>query len=143
MDETLAEEAPTKLVLDTNIVLDVFVFLHPQAVALRAQLEYRSLHWLVTLPIRDELECVLQYSNLQPWLQKHELTVAQLLTKLDGLMQIVPVPAKASMNCKDPDDQKFIDLAVAHQAQLWSRDHAVRALKKRLLAQGVTLHAWP
>ena len=36
------------------------------------------------------------------------------------------------MTCKDPDDQKFIDLAVAHGATLLSKDRAVLALKKRL-----------
>lgn len=143
MDETLAQAAPAKVVLDTNIVLDIFVFCNVQAAVLRAQLEQQSLHWLVTQPIIKELACVLQYAKLQPWLQKHELSASQLLFKLDGLTQCVPVPVKASMTCKDPDDQKFIDLAVAQQAQLWSRDKAVRALKKRLLVQGVTLHAWP
>jgi putative PIN family toxin of toxin-antitoxin system len=143
MVEVGVEGAPPQVVLDTNIVLDLFVFCNVRADALRAQLELRALHWLVTLPIREELECVLQYANLQPWLQKHALTAPQLLSMLDGLMHVVPVPAKASMTCKDPDDQKFIDLAVAQQVPLWSRDRAVWALKKRLLAQGVALHTLP
>ncbi|MDB5944967.1 MAG: putative toxin-antitoxin system toxin component, family, partial [Ramlibacter sp.] len=33
-----------------------------------------------------------------------------------------------------PDDQKFIDLAVAHRALLLSKDRAVLALRKRLAA---------
>jgi predicted nucleic acid-binding protein len=38
------------------------------------------------------------------------------------------------VTCKDPDDQKFIDLAVAHQAHLLSKDHAVLCMQKRLLS---------
>ena len=42
-----------------------------------------------------------------------------------------------SVACKDPDDQKFIDLAVLHQAMLLSKDNAVLCMKKRLLGLGV------
>jgi predicted nucleic acid-binding protein len=48
------------------------------------------------------------------------------------MVQIVDVAAKVQLTCKDADDQKFIDLAVAHQAVLLSKDHAVLALAKRL-----------
>ena len=43
------------------------------------------------------------------------------------------------MTCKDPDDQIFIDLAVAHRARLLSKDGAVQALRKRLAALGVEM----
>jgi predicted nucleic acid-binding protein len=49
----------------------------------------------------------------------------------------VEVASKACVTCKDPDDQKFIDLAVVHQAQLLSKDQAVLCMRKRLLALGV------
>jgi len=44
---------------------------------------------------------------------------------------VVAAP-KAPYTCKDPDDQVFIDLAVAHQATLYSKDHAVLAMRGRL-----------
>jgi predicted nucleic acid-binding protein len=47
------------------------------------------------------------------------------------------VAPRAAQVCKDPDDQKFIDLAVTHRAPLLSKDHAVLKLRKRLLVQGV------
>ena len=37
----------------------------------------------------------------------------------------------------DADDQKFIDLAVAHQALLLSKDQHLLVMRKRLLAQGI------
>ena len=46
------------------------------------------------------------------------------------------VAPRAPCVCKDADDQKFIDLAVAHAAILLSKDRAVLSLRKRLLAHG-------
>ena len=50
-------------------------------------------------------------------------------------------PPKAPVTCSDPDDQKFIDLAVARQALLLSKDRAVLSMKKRLLAWSVRAQA--
>ena len=47
------------------------------------------------------------------------------------------VSPKAGVTCADPDDQKFIDLAVVHRATLLSKDRAVLCMAKRLHAQGV------
>jgi predicted nucleic acid-binding protein len=55
----------------------------------------------------------------------------------DRHAHLVTAPARAALRCADPDDQKFIDLAVAHQAPLLSKDRAVLSMKKRLLAHGV------
>jgi predicted nucleic acid-binding protein len=53
------------------------------------------------------------------------------------------VAAKASYICKDADDQKFIDLAVAHQALLLSKDKQVLRLTNRLARLGVLVRrAW-
>ena len=41
------------------------------------------------------------------------------------------------MRCKDPDDQRFIDLALAHRAGLLSKDQAVLCMAKRMRALGV------
>jgi len=41
---------------------------------------------------------------------------------------------------EDPDDQKFIDLAVAHAVPLLSKDNAILCMRKRLLQSGVVLN---
>jgi predicted nucleic acid-binding protein len=41
--------------------------------------------------------------------------------------------------CKDADDQKFIDLAAAHRAQLLSKDKAVLCMARRLKTLGVAV----
>ncbi|MEY4676134.1 MAG: hypothetical protein RLZZ470_641, partial [Pseudomonadota bacterium] len=46
---------------------------------------------------------------------------------------------KAPYVCKDEDDQKFIDVAVAHQALLLSKDKQVLRLTNRLARLGVVV----
>lgn len=130
--------APRKVVLDTNIVLDIFLFSDPACVSIRAGLLAGSLHWLAIQHMRNELERVLDYTHLQPKLALYELTKADVLAAFDQHAHLVDVAPRVNTVCKDPDDQCFIDLAVAHQALLVSKDKAVLALRKRLLAHGVT-----
>ena len=129
------------VVLDTNIVLDVFVFNDAASALLKTALEARKLDWLATQPMRDELARVLAYAQIAPRLKFYELTAEDVLAAFDQHAQITAVPAKASVTCSDADDQKFIDLAVAHQAQLLSKDQHVLSMKKRLLAQGIRAQA--
>ena len=125
------------VVIDTNIVLDLLVFGDPASQALHQALSDGSLQWLATQPMRDELQRVLGYPQIVPRLAYYQRTPEQVLARFDGwARQVAPAP-RAAMVCKDPDDQKFIDLAVAHGALLVSKDQAVLRLAKRLLAAGV------
>ena len=125
------------IVLDTNIVLDVFVFADVAAALVRAALEAGQLDWLATLPMREELARVLAYPKIVPRLTFYGLTADDVLAAFDRHARLVDVAAKASVTCSDPDDQQFIDLAVAHKALLLSKDKAVISMAKRLLAQGI------
>ena len=129
--------ASQTIVLDTNIVLDLFVFADPATRAVRSALEDGALHWLATTAMRDELERVLAYAQIAPRLAFYRLSAQDVLAVFDRHSQRVEAPAKAPVTCKDPDDQKFIDLAVAYQAVLLSKDRAVLALTKRLLPLSV------
>ena len=125
------------LVLDTNIVLDLFVFNDPATIALRSALESGQMNWLATQPMRDELERVLAYTQIAKSLKHHQTDAPDVLAHFDAFAETVAVAAKACVTCKDPDDQKFIDLAVARQACLLSKDRAVLCMQKRLAALGV------
>lgn len=127
---------PPLVILDTNIVLDTFVFNDPVAQPLRDALQSGSLQWIATTPMREELERVLAYPKIAKRLAFYQLTAADVLAQFDARVQLVDVAAKAPVVCKDPDDQKFIDLTVAHQALVLSKDNAVLCMKKRLLALG-------
>ena len=132
------------VVLDTNIVLDLFVFADVQAQPLREQLERGQASWLATPPMRDELERVLAYPQIESRLAYYQLRAADVLARFDRHARIVEAPARAPVTCSDADDQKFIDLAVAHKCLLLSKDAAVLSMGKRLAPLEVTAAAaWP
>ena len=127
----------TKIILDTNIVLDVFVFNDTTAEPVRQALGQQGLDWLATRDMRDELARVLAYPKIAVRLAFYKLGSNDVLARFDQHARLVKVAPKASLTCSDADDQKFIDLAVQHKCLLLSKDRDVISMKKRLLAQGV------
>lgn len=140
MTEALAGGV-SQIILDTNIVLDLLVFNDAATAPLREALHTGGLQWVATAPMRDELERVLAYPQIAKRLAFYALTAEQVLAARDAQVQTVDVPPKASVTCKDPDDQKFIDLAVARRCAVLSKDHAVLCMAKRLLALGAAARA--
>ena len=132
---------PQAIVLDTNIVLDLLVFNDVAAMPLRQALDAGELDWLATLPMRDELERVLAYPQIVSRLAFYRLLPNEVLAGFDRYARLTAVPPKAGVTCSDADDQIFIDLAVAHQAKLLSKDQAVISMQKRLFALGVLAQA--
>lgn len=126
------EHPPRAVVLDSNIVLDLLVFTEPRVVPLRQLLAQQRLHWIATQAMRDELACVLRYPHLAARLHAGGQQAEQVLAQFDAQASLHPAPERAPYVCKDPDDQKFIDLAAAHAAVLLSKDKAVLCMRKRL-----------
>ena len=129
------------IVLDTNIVLDTFLFNDPASEPIQQALTNHALDWLATQPMRDELARVLAYPKIAARLTFYKLTSEDVLAKFDQHARIVEVAPKASLTCSDADDQKFIDLAVQHSALLLSKDKDVTSMRKRLLAHGIRVQA--
>lgn len=127
------------LVLDTNIALDLFVFVDPATAPLRAAIDGATHRWLATEAMRDELARVLAYPQIVKRLLARSLPAGAVLDAFDQRVCTVPVAAKAACTCKDPDDQKFIDLAAAHGATLLSKDVHVLSMTKRLARLGVAV----
>lgn len=128
-----------KLVLDTNIVLDLFVFRDPGVQGLHDLLLARKARWFATVAMRDELACVLTYPHLCARMQSAAISGAQVLEAFDAHAQIVDAADPARIVCRDGDDQKFIDLAIAHGATLLSKDKHVLALRRKLATAEVTV----
>ena len=129
------------LVIDTNVVLDLLVFGDPAARRLHEGLQAGALRWLATVPMREELARVLDYPKLARRVTFHRGAADQVLQDFDRHAQLVDVPPKAGVTCGDPDDQKFIDLAVAHRCLLLSKDDEVLRMRKRLALLHVTAAA--
>jgi predicted nucleic acid-binding protein len=136
-EDTPVPSVGALVVLDTNIALDAFVFSDVATLPLRAGLEDGSLQWIATPDMRIELARVLGYPQIVPRLAFYGLEAADVLAGFDRHARLVEAAPKAPVTCSDPDDQKFIDLAVAHQCALLSKDRAVLDMRKRLLSLGV------
>lgn len=128
------------LVIDTNVVLDLFLYEDPATVPLRALLAEPQTRWLATAVMREELRRVLLYPQVVKRMDARALTADAILAAFDTRARIVDTAAKAPYTCKDGDDQKFIDLAVAHTAVLLSKDKAVLSMAKRLARLGVAVY---
>ena len=140
MIEALSSGAEARvLVLDTNIVLDLYVYEDPATVPLREALADAQTTWLATASMRDELARVLTYPQIGKRLISRDLAGAEVLARFDERACLVAAAPKAAYTCKDTDDQKFIDLAVAHRATLLSKDAEVLCMAKRLARLGVAV----
>jgi putative PIN family toxin of toxin-antitoxin system len=136
---TSSPQTSSPVVIDTNIVLDIWVYQDPATPSLLNALEEGKLHWLATVPMREELLRVLDYPHIAKRRERDGLTAQTVLAHFDRLAKIQAIASKAPYVCKDEDDQKFIDLAATHQALLLSKDKQVLSLTNRLARLGVAV----
>lgn len=126
-------------VLDTNVVLDWLVFREPAVQPLASRLEAGAMRWLLAPSLADELMQVLERPFLARWLSDRSAVRAAVARWAHweddpppvGRPDIHPV-------CRDVDDQKFIDVALHHQAAwLVTRDRALLALARATRLRGL------
>lgn len=131
------------LVIDTNVVLDLLVFRDPAAAPLADALAASRQRWIATDAMRDELARVLGYPHLAARLAREDRCAESVVASFDAWsLRVDPAP-RAMFVCGDPDDQKFVDLAVAHAAVLVSKDREVLRMARRLARLRVdTVRAW-
>ena len=120
------------MVLDTNVALDLLLFDDPAVAHLRTALHSGRARWLATPAMREELARVLGYPALVKALARRQQCAGQVLTAFDAWVCTVAAAPPAPVRCADPDDQIFIDLALAHGAVLLSKDREVRRALRSL-----------
>lgn len=134
--------AAATVVIDTNALLDWLVFADPAVAALACAVTNGQVRWVATTEMLDELSSVLARPLAECWeiARKRALTLnaAALCEHWPG-----PTPqASVGLRCRDPADQKFVDLAVACRARaLITRDRALLDLRRRAQALGVSIVA--
>lgn len=140
-----APHPPTGVVLDTNWVLDVWLFNDPLTHAWQQALQRGEVRWLACAAMRVELERVLTYPLVQRGLLARNVAATAVLQAFDQHATLLPPAPPCPVRCRDADDQIFIDLAVQHQATLLSKDRAVLTLRPRLQqVHGIACQAhWP
>lgn len=133
---------PQTVVIDTNWVLDLLLFQGPDSRTLHDALNNHSITWLTTTAMRDEWQSVLGYSWIQDALHKNACDAEHLLAEYDQHTTLCDDAPYHPPRCTDPDDQKFIDLAVQHRALLLSRDKHLLKLRKALKKHGIVVSAY-
>jgi predicted nucleic acid-binding protein len=132
------QDAVPIAVLDTNIVLDWFVFRDPACAPLAAAIESGRLRWLASRWMRDEFEHVIGRGLGGRCLpERAELAALWDRWAVEARQPEAVAPA-TRLHCSDPQDQPFIDLALAAGADwLVSRDRALLKLARRAAARGL------
>ena len=122
--------APWRLVLDTNVVLDLLHFNDAMALPIRPTIENHHALCYASQNTLAELSRVLTYPelHLEPSAQSALLTRYQ---SWFGDVHVVRTTHRKLPRCSDPDDQMFLELAASVAADfLISKDKAVLALKR-------------
>ncbi len=118
-----------RLVLDTNVVLDLFHWANVDAIPIMAALESKRIECCADQRTLDELHRVLDYPQLK---LSPEMQVDRYNRYSQLVRQIPEGEAPPLPRCKDRDDQKFLELAARCNANiLVSKDKALLCLKGR------------
>lgn len=139
---------PQRIVLDTNVCLDLFVFRDPRWANLLAAMKNGQVEALTRDDCRKEWSIVLGY----PHLKLDEAARVQVSAEFDALIRCHPVPETDGVParlpvCKDKDDQKFLELSRDVQADvLITKDKALLKLARKTRRDGLfaimTPEAW-
>lgn len=119
-----------KIVLDTNVCLDLFVFRDPRWQSINAGLNDRTLQAITRADCRDEWLAVLHY----PHLPVTDDTRAAIVTTFDEHIVVEEWPQKNIKLpvCSDKDDQKFLEIARDADARiLVTKDKALLKLTRK------------
>ena len=126
---------PKRIVLDTNIWLDWLVFKDLSLLHLKKEVLDGKAEIFINSSCEAELERVLAYD-----LARHTLDAAaqaECLAECRRIAQRIDAEApeaerKLLPRCVDPDDQKFLELALAARADaLITKDHKLLELARR------------
>ncbi len=135
---SLSPTAPVRLVLDTNVWLDLLVFNDPRRAALRTALERGHARALLREDCHAEWLRVLTYPALRLDADRRETLANSQRALCEWVAADRAMPDIALPRCRDPDDQKFLELAAQGGAEfLLSRDQALLELSRRLRRQGL------
>jgi putative PIN family toxin of toxin-antitoxin system len=121
-----------RVILDSNIWIDILVFDDPVSRPIVAALESGRLCALIDARCLAELSYVLDYPQFAHRAIDREQALARV-SRLSQPLEWVAQDTQAVLpKCKDRDDQKFLELAQAARADwLVSKDRALLKLSRR------------
>jgi len=126
------------VVLDTNILLDIFVFNDERALHLKKVLFDKTRHFVASQKTIEEFADVIS----RPLFKLDEEAQAAILAKWQSIAEqrddsnLAPAPWK----CQDPDDQILLDLAYQLRPTiLISKDNAVLQIARRAASEDILI----
>ena len=132
---------PNRIVIDTNVCLDLFVFRDPRWHRLLAALQDGTVEAVTRADCRTEWLIVLGYAQLK----LDEAARQRSIAEFDAVIHCLTSGAQDSDAarlpvCKDRDDQKFLELARNAQASaLITKDKALLKLASKTRRDGLFL----
>jgi putative PIN family toxin of toxin-antitoxin system len=123
-----------RVVLDTNVVLDLFLFKDSRVAALAGAIKTGRVSIVTGPDCVEEFRRVLRYPAFalaepdQASMVAGYLAVAMLESPVEVSKEKFP------LRCSDPDDQKFLELAWRAGADLVTRDKALLVLRRKFTA---------
>jgi putative PIN family toxin of toxin-antitoxin system len=138
---TRIDPSVPRIVLDTNVCLDLFVFGDSMCSHVLAALRSGAVQAVTRDDCREEWHRVLHY----PQLPIDDRQRPAFREAFDALIQLLPPEASTVGDddarlprCADPDDQKFLELALASGASwLLSKDKELLKLDRRTRSTGL------
>jgi putative PIN family toxin of toxin-antitoxin system len=126
------------VVLDTNILLDIFVFDDERAIHLKKVLFDKTRHFVASQKTIEEFADVIS----RPLFKLDEEAQAAILAQWQSIAEqrddsnLAPAPWK----CQDPDDQIFLDLAYQLRPTiLISKDNAVLQIARKAASEDILI----
>lgn len=131
---------PKRIVIDTNVCLDLFVFQDPRWSGLMAALQSGEVEAVTRADCRMEWQLVLHYSHLPI----SDETRPGFNAAFEAHIKYIEAEALSPRTdvrlplCSDTDDQKFLELALgAHASTLITKDKALLKLARKTAKLGL------
>ena len=126
------------VVLDTNVLLDLFVFNDFRALHLKQALQEKRINAVATQKTLEEFVDVIS----RPLFSLEESKQADIFSEWILLARTIDDQslAVAPWQCEDPDDQVFLDLAYSiRPSTLISKDNALLKLASKASKEGILI----
>lgn len=137
----MIEKIPARVVIDTNVCLDLFIYRDAASLPLMRALEQGDVIAATRADCREEWRRVLHYPQFDIDAARHVDACAAYDTWLRPLPapSTAPVMSPADLpHCADPDDQMFLELALQTGAGvLITKDKALLRLHRKTHKRGL------
>lgn len=128
------------MVLDTNVLLDLYVYQDPRTELLQSAMEHNQLELLTCAQAMTELANVLAREKFKLNVDRQQ-AILNDWSRRSQLMKDAEM-TRAPWRCKDKADQVFLDMAWTFRpCTLLSKDLQVLKFAKRALREGVQIAA--